>query len=455
MCELVPASGEVVIIGVRSIGTSLSALACAAARASGRAARRFTLRPAGPAWDRRCHLASEQRAALRQAGAERLGDAARYCVVDEGPGLSGSTFLAVAEGLEAAGIGRDRITLFTSHAVDATRLVAPNAAERWSRFQSHPVRHGAPPELDGETVDVSGGGWRPHVYSSEEQWPFVWCMAERRKLLAPASSQLAKFVGLPPYGEAPLARGRALAEAGFSPPVEPLTGGYLLQRWAPGIVHGRSERPATHAFLERVAEYLAFRSRAFPASAVETDALDAMMRQNAREALDVELPSGCLELRHAVYADARLQLHEWVTSSAGSVLKVDATDHGDDHGFPGPCDSAWDLAGAIIELRLDAPRAAAFLASYRRRTGDDARRRLGPYLVAYAAERVGRLHIAALTTTGAERERLERDRQRYTSRLRELVRRHFGLPRKTSPAAHHPGDARAPASSRGGARPGR
>lgn len=448
-----PAGVDLTIIGVRSIGTSLSAAVCAALRASGRSARRATVRPTGPAWDRRCcfHGASQAAsgggdgapeaasaagdgvasgavagvAVPSSARAERglMRDGTRYLIVDEGPGLSGSTFLAVAEGLEAAGVARERITLLTSHAPDPARLVAPDAARRWSRFRSRAIAESAPPASAGG-VDVSAGRWRAQVFASERQWPFVWSTAERRKWLVSARSRLIKFVGLPPYGAGPFARGWALAESGFSPPIELLAGGYLAQRWVAGAVCSRAQELATPDFLARVIDYLTFRSRAFPARATGVEALDAMMRQNVREAIGVELPEQRLELRSCVYADARMQPHEWIASASG-LQKVDAIDHGDDHGFPGPCDSAWDLAGAIVELDLEPARAETFLDGYGRRTGDDARARVGAYLVAYVAERIGRLHIAALSTSGAERARLDRELRRYGARLGPLVRRHF------------------------------
>lgn len=429
-----PASPALRVIGVRSIGTSASAIVAAAVRAGGRTARRVTVRPEGHPWDRRCALRGEDCAALLRAPGDCV-------VVDEGPGISGSTFLAVAEGLEQAGVPRERITLLTSHVVDPERLVARDAVQRWSRFRSLavPVRTlqeeaggadasggardaGSARGVLQRGLDVSAGRWREVVFASERQWPFVWSSVERRKRLAPARGALSKFVGLPPYGEAPLARGRALADAGFSPPVEPLAQGYLLQRWVSGRVRGRASELVTPGFLEHVVEYLAFRSRAFPADGADGGlaALEAMTRENTRQALGVELPEQRLELRHAVYADARLAPHEWV-ASGDRFSKVDATDHADDHFFPGPCDTAWDLAGAIVELGLDAARADAFLASYARRTGDDARRRVGPYLIAYVAARVGRLQIASFSTSGAERERLDRELAAFTEGLRALV----------------------------------
>ena len=45
-------------------------------------------------------------------------------------------------------------------------------------------------------------------------------------------------------------------------------------------------------------------------------------------------------------------------------MKVDAAAHGDDHGFPGPVDVAWDLAGAVVEWELGG--AARYLDPFRR-----------------------------------------------------------------------------------------
>jgi hypothetical protein len=420
--ELATRTARLSIIGVRSIGTSLSAVACAAARSSGAEAERTTVRPEGHAWERRCSF----RAAELEA---RLADA-DYLVVDEGPGLSGSTFLSVAEGLEAAGVAPGRITLLVSHEVQPARLVARDAARRWSRFRASVAPSSAAPGAGDGAIDVSAGRWRPHVFGSEGEWPFVWQALERRKILDPSRPDLIKFVGLPPYGEAPLGRARALADAGFSPSVAPAASGYLRQRWLPGRVRRRPMGPLGPGFVERLVEYLAIRSRAFVAPHAQVATIDEMMRQNVREALAIELPAGRLELRHGVYADARLAPHEWLVCPRG-ILKLDGADHGDDHGYPGPCDTAWDLAGAIIELGLSSERAESFLTLYRRRTGDDARARLRPYLVAYVAERVGRLEMAALSSAGRERSRLDRELAWYRARLSALLghpqRRRRGL----------------------------
>jgi hypothetical protein len=197
--------------------------------------------------------------------------------------------------------------------------------------------------------------------------------------------------------------------------------GYLAQGWIPGrpLSQGPDRR-----LLARVLEYLVFRSATCRAESASVALLELMLRLNVREALGLDLPDDFgLELVRPVYADAQLSPHEWIQSRSGEILKVDATDHGDDQFFPGPCDSAWDVAGVVIEWQLDAVETAEFCEQYRRGTGDDVAARLGPYLVAYAAFALARAQLAGLRASPAEKPRLERDRQRYQLALAESVER--------------------------------
>jgi hypothetical protein len=425
----IAASGPALVIGIRSIGTSASAVASAALRARACSVERLTLRPVGHPWDRTCPLRDEALARVRSR------DWAACLVVDEGPGLSGSTFLAVGEALEAAGVPLDRITFVTSHDVDATRLVARSAKERWRRFRTFAVPDvtAASGTLRG-AIDVSGGAWRAQVFRSPAQWPASWTSVERRKFRCPERGTLLKFAGLSVYGEAARSRAERLAEAGFGPPVMRWRGGYLEQRWCDGRVQSRPLGPLGPGFLEHLTRYLTFRSRAFPAPACDAAALEGMARQNVAEALGLELDGALsLDVVRPVYADARLLPHEWICAEGGRWIKVDAADHGDDHHFPGPCDVAWDLAGAIVELGLRGARADALLERYRRASGDDARARLPGYLVAYAAERVGRASLALAAAAPTERARLARDERRYRECLRRFTRMFFGGLARASP----------------------
>ena len=86
------------VIGIRSIGTTLGAVVAAALDAPPPA----TVRPFGDPFAR-------QSASFRP---DLLEDGVHYIIVDEGPGLSGSSFGAVADWLQARGrsAGADRIS---------------------------------------------------------------------------------------------------------------------------------------------------------------------------------------------------------------------------------------------------------------------------------------------------------------------------------------------------------
>ncbi|HMH01842.1 MAG TPA: hypothetical protein VK555_10535, partial [Terriglobales bacterium] len=89
-----------------------------------------------------------------------------------------------------------------------------------------------------------------------------------------------------------------------------------------------------------------------------------------------------------VAVDGRMQPHEWLRTSDGILLKTDASTHGDDHFFPGPTDIAWDLAGVAVEWNLH-PNALEFLfARFARLTGNDLRRTLPTFMLAYSVFRL-------------------------------------------------------------------
>ncbi|HKU25386.1 MAG TPA: hypothetical protein VJQ54_07935, partial [Candidatus Sulfotelmatobacter sp.] len=122
--------GQVGVVGIRSVGTTLSALSLAALKRRGINSSRITVRPRGHPYDRTNELQEDQVAWARELS--RQG--ARFLVVDEGPGLSGSSFLSSAECLLREGISADRITLLGTRAVDPSQLCATDASARWTKL---------------------------------------------------------------------------------------------------------------------------------------------------------------------------------------------------------------------------------------------------------------------------------------------------------------------------------
>ena len=396
---------RVFVLGIRSIGTTLSAVVRAGLAARGITAARMTVRPVGHPWARETHFRDDER---RRIEAERAAGA-HFLVVDEGPGLSGSSFLSVAEALVGAGVPPERVTLIGSHAANPARMCARDAAARWECFRFVAT---APFAVPAGAVDLSGGAWRREL--PEAEWPASWTQFERRKFLL--AGTLYKFEGVGHYGDAVRGRAQRLAELGVSPRIAGEQDGFTVYEFVAGQPLAAND--ANEETLRRIAEYCALRAREFPAEGADTNALRNLIDVNWREAFGEEITAPELAVERPVIVDGRMQPHEWRRTQDGRVLKTDATEHGDDHFFPGPTDIAWDLAGAIVEWELDSAGAAFLLAEYQRLSGDDASSRIGDYRLAYALFRLGYCSMAADAMRGSEEEaRLRRDAARY----RELL----------------------------------
>ena len=353
------------VVGLRSIGVALAAMAASAFDDD---APVTTPRPVGAPFARRLVLDGAARARLVDHDAD-------YAVVDEGPGLSGSSFGAVGDFLEEAGVDPRRIVYLPSHdgapgcmAHDrhrerwrgARRLVADFdrwiGAERLATWCAESVS--APL---GPLRDLSGGAWRSK--SSAPALP----MLERRKFLAETKTGpwLLKFAGLGSEGEAKAERARALAAAGFCPETGGLAHGFLATRWIGDARTFEPTRLNRAALLDHLASYLAFRAGCFPASGEEGGDLAALAEMawiNTGEALGCEAGQAVARrLRNLlterppsrpVHVDGRLHVWEWLVTPAGRLLKTDAVDHSCGHDLVGCQDIGWDVAGAELELGL-------------------------------------------------------------------------------------------------------
>lgn len=385
---------RLLVVGIRSIGTTLSAIAAAAGRGRGIVAERITVRPQGHPYNRTVEFTAEQMAAVGKA----VSCGASVAVVDEGPGLSGSSFLAVADALERTGVPIEKIVLISSHAPNVDALCAENAACRWQRFRCTPVAREA--RRPAEAVGLVGGGqWRSRVFANESEWPAAWTSFERLKYLSPRERderRLFKFAGLGHYGDAVFAREQKVAAAEFGLMPSEESDGFISYPWIE--VRRLSASDLSAEILARLAEYCAFRQRAFAAELSNLDALQKMAQHNLRELgfdLAVEL-----RLERPVIADGRMQPHKWLTE--GKLLKTDSGSHGDDHFFPGPTDIAWDLAGAIVEWRMNEQQATEFLDRYCRASGDYAGTRIDGFIRAYTAFRLAYCLMAANAMNGSD-----------------------------------------------------
>jgi hypothetical protein len=414
---------RIAVIGIRSIGVALSAVACAWLRLRGMRCERITVRPTGHPYDRQLELTPELCAWVGRSG--RSGDA-DFLIVDEGPGISGSSFLAVAEAVSLCGVEGERIHMAGSREVDPTGLRATNAAERWTRYHFH-VMQNEPLSPEGAGESLSGGIWRRHFRCAESAIPASWAPLEPAKFLGRDRQSIFKFEGFGHYGEAIGVRARLLAAGGFAPHYFGNRRGFGEYELVPGRMLERHDRSAE--LLERMADYLAFRFTHFGSDAAQSPEIETMLRWNWQLEFGEELSAAESRLRidRVVVCDGRMMPHEWLRTDGGELLKLDAGIHGDNHFFPGPCDIAWDVAGAIVEWELQGEEREQFIREYERRSGDAITERLAPYLLAYTIFCMGWSKMAALAMEGEYDEGLlTRDYQRYREvalRLRQkLVR---------------------------------
>ncbi len=415
--RITPQSGAFAVIGVRSIGTTLSAVTTAALNAKGNQAKRITVRPAGHPYARSVQLSGEQERWIM----EQLARSAEFLVVDEGPGRSGSTFLSVVEALMRIKVPRGCITAVGSREFDPESLCAEDAGRRWScvRFVS------TMPSVSSRFQDfpyLGGGDWRKHFFDSEEDWPESWTQMERLKFFSPDRRQFFKFEGMGPQGKEVRDRAFVLAEGGFSPAVADAGDGFLSYQTIEGrTLHKQDVSPSV---LERIARYCSFRVSNFSHSVPFNSELGNMLDFNVQQEFgqELRLDPALLGSTNPVLVDGRMQPFEWIASTQGELLKTDAISHGDNHFFPGPCDIAWDLAGAIIEWDLSSEGTEFLLRRFKQLSGIDVAQKLQAYMLAYCVFRLGFCKMAVSTVLGSREElRLETAYRWYRSKAGKML----------------------------------
>jgi hypothetical protein len=400
------------VIGIRSIGTTLSAIVRAWLELHGVPATRITVRPSGHPFDRKLPLDEN----LRDWISEQAQRGARFYVVDEGPGLSGSSFLAVAEALVEAGVSADRIVLLPSSKPNLESLIAPNALARWNRFQTLPLKPTRYIPADARQY-VGGGEWRKHVFASEAEWPAVWSWTERQKYFSSNGTRIFRFDGHGHYGKAVRERSAILAAHNWGPQIESAGDGFSVSLW----VKGSRPASANRDMVIQLARYCAFRAEHFAHEPADPSALEEMARINLERAAGVSRKV-TLPIERPVITDSRMMSHQWIIPEGGMLLKVDAAAHGDDHFYPGPTDIAWDLAGAIVEWNLDSEAISLLVSEYTRSSGDRVYARLSDYLTAYSVFRLAVACSAAISKPdNRELPMFEREQAIYRQRLSSLM----------------------------------
>jgi hypothetical protein len=402
---------DVQVIGIRSIGSSLASVV-AAALDSRHPTR--TVRPRGHPFSRTLELGP----ALER---DLLSGQTRYAIVDEGPGLSGSSFDAVARWLIERGVAPERIVIFPSHAGEPGAHASPGARARYRAIERVHVAFDAlfdPARLarwfeditgPAQLEDLSAGRWR-RLFYAPSQYPASHLRNERRKYLLRSArgSYLMKFTGLGGLAPALAARAQRLSDAGFTPRLLSVRDGFSLSEFQ--LDATPAARAPRASWAPQVARYLAFLREQCPAprQGASLEQLSEMCKYNASQ-LGIELE--CAPPSHAqpIEVDNKLELCEWLVTRDGRVLKCDAEDHHAGHDLIGCQDPAWDVAGAMVELGLSA------------RELDYPSDTLAFYTRAYAAFRAGKCKLAVDELSGwadDDAARMRVELERYCQLLR-------------------------------------
>lgn len=403
------------IVGIRSIGVTLSAIVAAQLRADGAPISRITLRPTGHPYQRTLQFSEEELGWVQQ----QKDNAAEFIVVDEGPGRSGSTFLSVAEALVGCGISLDRIALLGSRGPDLELLCAEDAKNRWRKFRFFATSPNSTSRFHNHRI-AGAGAWRSIFLPTKAVWPAIWPQMERTKYLSPDKKLFFKFEGMGSQGEAALERARYLAKVGFSASVEDAGDGFAQYHVLNG--HCLDYVDISASALDRVAAYCTFRAATFRAPQVP-GLLTEMVRFNLFQELGLEWKGTLPEVERSVFVDGHMQLHEWIQADSGIFLKTDASSHGDDHFFPGPVSIAWDLAGTIVEWDLSADAQEFLLTRFEHWSSERLRPCISSYVLAYAIFKMSWCRMALSTVQGTEEEpRLQAAYKDYRSHAIDAFR---------------------------------
>lgn len=308
------------VIGLLSIGTSLSAVTAEQLKRCGtKVTGRFTVRPGGHPFRRSVTFAGELPA----------GEA--FIVVDEGPGLSGSSMAGVAEALHAMGAPADSVFFFPGHGGGPGREAGPLQRRWWEKERCWYT----PAE-------------RLFPAAEHNSQLFGGFAAVNVKLETLAAVRHERQQRLAAKGLALSCRGMtdgwiAIEDAGTPLRREDCHREFIRSHLAPYIAEAAmpagDSATATTGLARIAAAILAYAQVQRPE--LSPDAIRRMQECTLRDGMPPLL-----------HGDGRLMPGEWVRLSDGHVLKRNATGTDWEHSWPGPQSVLWDVAGAAIEWNM-------------------------------------------------------------------------------------------------------
>jgi hypothetical protein len=357
----------------------------------------------------------------------------RALIVDEGPGLSGSSMAAVVEALVRAGMPEGRITLLPAHSGLPGRFGSSTAARLWERLPR--VAAGVlEPVWDGKRLSESLAEATSVLASGVPVWkvedPGREPFGRPRQLvtLGDGSSWVWKYYGtaaIDASGEPSVLKAyESLSRGSYSARPEDAWHGWLPFQWVSGS--SLTSRDRFIILTGMLGRHI--RERAAPPlgpaehrQAVER--LREMLRVNLAEGLDGGPADRLLAVSEEASpggsptaGDYRMGPEHWIRTEHGIVLKVGGG-LAVDHTLVGRQPFLWDVAGASVEWELSPVEEQDVIAAIGLPVPSAA---LRFYRVAYAAFRMGQSVMAAASRED-EASRYEAEADRYRRFLARLA----------------------------------
>ncbi len=417
------AGADVSVVGLRSIGTALSAVVAQTLRGRGLHVRGCaSVRPSGVAPFRCAELPPD------------IEPASQNIVVDEGPGLSGSSMIAVAQAFVDTGADPDSIHFFAGHGYGPGSSAGANATAWWNDRRIWTTSSDAtliggqllPDALasaaeactgepaDGPAVPLGTAGWQRLAGLRSLPLAIAPIIEAPKKLVRLRSGRhvILKFAGLALtnrqlWWDREPGRPRIANRAYV--PVQAHCHGWEASPWVEGFRLDAAD--ASIAFVEdHLGPWIAAASTERLQPSEVQDGISriaqallawAEMHDDRSSAVlieamaDRELETVGSEPQPCC-GDGRLAPHEWIRQPDGTVRKVDAGKHDCDHTWVGRQPIAWDLAGAEVEWNLGRRRTGALKAFVQQLTDYSCSEETRAFYAAgYCAFRAAAAHYSA------------------------------------------------------------
>lgn len=407
---------RVLVVGLRSIGTTLAAVVTACLRRHGFAVISTTVRPEGHPFARQVEFEEDFVSP----------DAA--IIVDEGPGLSGSSMAAAAEALHRSGLPDQAISFFPGHVNGPGDRASDGVRDWWRRVETRVTElpdvcfgrqtfqemllGGCKQSSIADLIALSSDVWTELTGLDRGAIASIAPALETPKYLARGSNSatLWKFAGftasqtfadgkLLTRSEVRQLRLDELSDAGIAETAVACTHGWVGTGWITGrhLTAKEGDRAALGAVLSYMRK-VAKPPLEFGAAAAARVRLSEMLIQNSKELIGET--AACLAKRAgdyilretrldelSSYGDGRLAPHKWVRTRTNALVKTDVGGHDDDHTIVGPQTILWDLAGLSVEWDLAPDRSENLLRAFD--LSPDLRIALACYTAAYVAFRSG------------------------------------------------------------------